>query len=435
MTGLGKTLSVWTAIADMPERDVLVICPKGAVPQWRRTISHSKPTNKRVTILNFEKTKSLMAPPPGSTRRSTRAKNNELAKLGALKRTWPLVVIDEAHRIRNPNSQQGMVCRKVADAATFTIYMSATAGQAPHELSYLSNLFAAPAAARDGGLDGFRALMKRLESAGPRGVGRTGPGSPTRPIARQCRTFFIAALPPSECDAAPRTSQDGRRCSANSRPSRSIERPAGFMTRPGGSSGGSWVWRAGARESRRAGRPISGSVRRPASCGFPAASIFCRTFWTTGCRSPFPLPSSKPAACSSMRCEAGAGRSDAINGTQSAEANEAARLAFQTGELDAIVFTVTESISLHRGEMPGGERERSLLVHDMRHSAIQLAQIEGRCHRDGQHALIYYAYAEDTVEETIAATVIGRMSAMGGMAGDDTRLLDEIAEIFDQSDA
>ena len=69
------------------------------------------------------------------------------------------------------------------------------------------------------------------------------------------------------------------------------------------------------------------------------------------------------------------------------EANEATRIAFQTGQLDAVIFTVTESISLHRGEMPGGERERALVIHDMRHSAIQLQQIEGRCHRDGQHAI------------------------------------------------
>ena len=77
--------------------------------------------------------------------------------------------------------------------------------------------------------------------------------------------------------------------------------------------------------------------------------------------------------------------------------------------------------------MPGGERPRSLIVHDMRHSAIQLQQIEGRCHRDGERAVIYYAYAEDTVEERIAATVVGRMAAMDGMAGDDTDALDDIA--------
>ncbi|MCC2627447.1 MAG: type restriction protein res subunit, partial [Thermomicrobiales bacterium] len=92
-----------------------------------------------------------------------------------------------------------------------------------------------------------------------------------------------------------------------------------------------------------------------------------------------------------------------------------------------------ESISLHRGELPGGDKPRSLIVHDMRHSAIQLQQIEGRCHRDGQRAVIYYAFAEDTVEERIAATVVTRMVAMDGMAGDDTSLVDEIARVIVES--
>jgi hypothetical protein len=69
----------------------------------------------------------------------------------------------------------------------------------------------------------------------------------------------------------------------------------------------------------------------------------------------------------------------------------------------------------------------------MRHSAIQLQQIEGRCHRDGERAVIYYAFAEDTVEERIAATVVTRMSAMDGMAGDDTSLADEIARVIVES--
>jgi hypothetical protein len=77
--------------------------------------------------------------------------------------------------------------------------------------------------------------------------------------------------------------------------------------------------------------------------------------------------------------------------------------------------------------MPGGEKPRALIVHDLRHSAIQLAQIEGRCHRDGRQATIYYALAEGTVEESIAATVVGRMASMEAMAGEDTTLLDAIA--------
>ena len=66
----------------------------------------------------------------------------------------------------------------------------------------------------------------------------------------------------------------------------------------------------------------------------------------------------------------------------------------------------------------------------MRHSAIQLGQFEGRCHRDGQHAVIYYAFAEATVEERIAATVIARMTAMDAMAGDDTAMIEAIGGIM-----
>src|SRR5690349_4168874 len=76
LTGLGKTLSACLALAAMAENEVLVICPKGAIPQWRRTLARSPARVKKVTILNFERTKSLLAPPPESRKRSTRAKNN-----------------------------------------------------------------------------------------------------------------------------------------------------------------------------------------------------------------------------------------------------------------------------------------------------------------------------------------------------------------------
>ena len=126
-------------------------------------------------------------------------------------------------------------------------------------------------------------------------------------------------------------------------------------------------------------------------------------------------------------------RVGAINGEQPGEANEAVRLAFQGGRLDAVAFTVTESISLHQHELPDGERTRALILHDMRHSVIQLEQIEGRCHRDGQRATVYYVFVEDTVEEAITATAVRRMVTMDAMAGEDASLLDAIAAIVEQA--
>lgn len=429
LTGLGKTLSAWAAVALMPEREVLVICPKGAIPQWRRTIALSPPSGQRVTILNFERTKSLMAPPPVSKRRSTRAKNNELARQGSPKRPWPLVVIDESHRIRNPASQQGLVCRQLAKTAAFTLFLSATAGQTPFELSYLGRLLAEGAGEGAGDdLGSFRLLLKRLGIDGAKGRWPNWRWEPNerdraamsallyrgpRAIGLRRRPEEIAGWPEVQRELAPvaLAPEDRRLYDATWREFRREFGLAGGSTRkPAG-------WAADLRFRQKASL-----VRVRGTADF--AEDLLRNGGQVAVSVAF-------LETSAMLAETLSGRGwrvGEINGERTGEVNEATRIAFQTGALDAAVFTVTESISLHRGELPGGERERSLIVHDMRHSAIQLGQIEGRCHRDGQRAVIYYAYAEGTVEERIAGLAVSRMAAMDGMAGDDTALLDAIAE-------
>ncbi len=431
LTGLGKTLSAWLALSAMPEDEILVICPKGAIPQWRRTMALSGLPAKRVTLMNFEKTKSLLAPPPDSKKRSVRAKNNELAKLGVPRRIWPLVVIDEAHRIRNPNSQQGLVCRQMAAAASFTIYMSATAGQSPHELSYLGPLLARAADMPSADLDGFRQLMKRLKMGRARGRWKNWSWEPNeadrarmagllyrgpRAIGLRRRPEEIAGWPEVQRELAP-VALDSAARKLYEATWREFRKELGLA---GGSTRKPQGWAADLRFRQKASLlRIQGTVD------------FCDDL----------LGNDEQVAVSVAFLETSAMLADAlrgrgwrvgeINGERSGLQNEETRLSFQTGQLDAVIFTVTESISLHRGEMPGGERERSLVIHDMRHSAIQLQQIEGRCHRDGQHATIFYAYAEDTVEEAVAGTVIARMAAMEGLAGDDTRLLEAIAGIVE----
>lgn len=427
LTGLGKTLSAWLALAAMPESEVLVICPKGAIPQWRRTIAHSGLRPKKLTLMNFERTKSLLAPPAASSKRSTRAKNNELAKHGTPKRTWPLVVIDEAHRIRNPNSQQGLVCRQMAAAAEFTIYMSATAGQAPHELSYLARLLNQATGEAGAELDGFRALMKRLKIGRAKGRWKNWSWEPNEQDRRLMADLLYRGANaiglrrrPEEIAGWPEVQRE--------------------LAPVGLDAAGRKLYDATWREFRRELGLAGGSTRKPAGWAadlrFRQKASLLRTAGTADFCEDL-LDNDQQVAISVAFLETGAmlaeklagrgWRVGSITGEHSGEANEATRIAFQTGGLDAVIFTVTESISLHRGEMPGGERERSLVVHDLRHSAIQLQQIEGRCHRDGQHATIFYTYAEDTVEEKVAATVLARMAAMEGLAGDETALIEAIA--------
>lgn len=431
LTGLGKTLSAWLALSAMPEAQVLVICPKGAIPQWRRTMALSGLPAKQVTLMNFERTKSLLAPPAASTRRSVRAKNNELARHGTLRRVWPLVVIDEAHRIRNPTSQQGLVCRQVAAAADFTIYMSATAGQSPHELSYLAALLARAADAPSADLDGFRQLMKRLKIGRAKGRWKNWSWEPneadrrlmsdllyrgTRAIGLRRRPEEIAGWPEVQRELAP-IALDAPARKLYEATWREFRRELGLA---GGSTRKPQGWAADLRFRQKA------SLLR-----IPGTVEFCDDLLGNGQQVAISVAFLETSAMLAERLRGHGWAVGEINGESSGAANEETRLAFQTGRLDAVIFTVTESISLHRGEMEGGERERSLVVHDMRHSAIQLQQIEGRCHRDGQHATIFYAYAEDTVEEGVAATVIQRMAAMDGLAGDDTQLLEAIAGVVE----
>lgn len=428
LTGLGKTLSAWTALAAMPEPEVLVVCPKGAMPQWRRTIAGSGPAGKAVTLVNYERTKSLMAPPAASTRRSTRAKNNELARHGRLKRAWPLVVFDESHRLRNPYAQQTVVCRQLADGARFTLYLSATAGQSPHELSYLGRLLGHAVGAPTESLAEFRALMGRL------GIGR----------AKGRWVNWSWDANPQDCAVmADLLYKGGRAIGLRRRPEdvagwpevQRVLAPTALGPAERRLYGATW------REFRREWGLLGGSTRRPT--GWAAELRFRQKASLLRCAGTADyvdllLGLGEQVAVSVAFLETsrallsalqGRGRRvGAIDGERTGAENEAVRTAFQSGRLDVVVFTVSESISLHARELAGGERVRSLVIHDMRHSAIQMAQIEGRCHRDGEAALIHYAYAEGTVEEGIAERVVGRMAAMDTMAGDETGMFDALAD-------
>ncbi len=428
LTGLGKTLSVWSAVAAMPEAEVLVVAPKGALPQWRRTIARAGLPAKRVTLTNYERSKSLLALPARSARKSVRAKNNELARAGVPRRTWPIVVFDESHRLRNPYAQQSLSCRQVADAAVFVVYLSATAGQSPHELSYLGRLLGEAAGQPCGTLAEFRELMKRLGMGRAKGRWTNWHWEPNAPdrarmadllyrgphaIGLRRRPGDVAGWPEVQRELSPTALAP-------------VERRLYDAT-----------W----RDFRREFGLLGGSARRPAGWAadlrFRQKASLLRVAGTADFTQDL-LDGGAQVAVSVAYLETGGllaetlrgrgWRVDTIDGRGSAASNEAARVAFQTGALDAMVFTVTESISLHANEMPGGERPRALVVHDMRHSAIQLQQVEGRCHRDGEKAVIYYAYAEDTVEERIAMTVVGRMASMDGMAGDDTAAIEAIVE-------
>ena len=117
-----------------------------------------------------------------------------------------------------------------------------------------------------------------------------------------------------------------------------------------------------------------------------------------------------------------------IYGGQSGDEKEVERMKFQKGENTVVLFTVEEAISLHQGEH--NNAVRSMIIHDLRWSAIQMSQIEGRTHRDGKFSQIYWPYFSETIEEEIAKVVLRRTINMKSMVGDDTQILEEIEGVL-----
>lgn len=114
---------------------------------------------------------------------------------------------------------------------------------------------------------------------------------------------------------------------------------------------------------------------------------------------------------------------------------EQERMRFQSGEAAVVVFTPATSMSLHAGEhLADGTfastTPRIGLMHNVRYSGLTGRQILGRTHRDHQVSPWWVSYAEDTVEERIAQTMIERFKGSADTAGADASALAKVAELL-----
>jgi hypothetical protein len=424
--GLGKTITAWQAILGQRGTTVLIVCPLAVIAHWRRTIEAMGDGGKDIVLLNYDRLGKLFEVSDEARKRIKSKKG--LARAGTAPE-FDVVVLDESHRCKNPTAARSKLAAKLVAKAGFCLWLSATAGQNPLELSYLAPLLASTTGARAADLKDFEQWCLDQKLGVSRGTFGKWEWRGDRADCEKVRAMLF----------------DARRGEA----------PAGIRRRPEDIAG--WpalnrilapieldasarelydqAWTAFRREMELApqGRDpksaLAASLRlRQKSSLIRAAGTveLARELLDNGHQVAISVAFVETLTAIREALEGGVGgvRCASIHGGIPAAAREDERLRFQRGDARVVLFTVEEGISLHQGEH--NDVPRSQIIHDLRWSAIQMAQVEGRCHRDGRFAQVYWAYADGTVEEKIARVVARRIQSMKDMIGDDAETLREI---------
>lgn len=449
--GCGKTLAAVEAVKRVARvraiSNVLVLCPLAVVPHWRRSIADAGDGGLRWCVINYDRAKHLLdVPETAKTAKRLSTRNRRIARDGTSKVRWDFVIADEAHRLRNPDSQRTMAVTTVARysepgrTAPFTLWMSATAGQDPTELSYLAPLLTQVTGARRSDLRDFGQWLadqgfhvshdaryrKWVWTDQPRqrdwdtnriqGLLFADPD----PVAIRRRPTDIAGWPEIVRSLAPVDLDPGQRVLYEQ--AWTEFRHALKMAARGHDPRGAASARLRFRQKASLLR-VDGTVEYVTDLLDNGHQVAVSAWFRESIDALTDRLARRGVPVSIID-----GRPD--------RRNEDERLAFQSGATRVVLFSVTEGISLHQQEaLPGGRTAtsapRTLLMHDPRWSAIDCIQVEGRAHRDGKFSQAHYLFGTGTVEEEIVRLVLARMTSTKAMVGDDVSTVRDLESLLD----
>lgn len=432
-TGLGKTITAQELVRRLTSATrVLVVCPLSAVAHWRRTIAAMGTHGKRYVIIPSSRLAHLVSVPASAAaakRRST--KNKRVATLGRSLVQWDLVIIDEAHEMKTPTAQRSALARAVTKGA-FVVWMSATAGSTPLELSYLAPLLGQVTGVAVADLDEWEAWCQAQGIALKRGkFGKWEWEKNDDDLDRMHALLYAGAVPagvrrrPADITGWPELVR--------------IPYPVALGPAERILYREAWTEFRRAMELAARGRDPSNGLaaqtryRQKASLiRAPGTTQLVADLLTAGHQVAVSVVWLESLEAIAADLEARGVAVARLFGEQGPAEREAQRVAFQRGQAQACVFTVKNTISLHANErsVGGNSTPRVQVDHDLRWSGIDMVQVDGRTHRDGQSANVYWAFAEGTVEAEIAPVLLGRVRDMKRMSGDDTATLKAIEAVL-----
>jgi hypothetical protein len=432
-----------------PVRNLLVVAPLAVLPHWARTVADLGLADEgvRVCVINYDRLKKLLDVPASAlAAKRTATKNRRIAKDGTSLVQWDAVIMDEAHKLRNRDSQRSQAAARIAgyglprDQAPFVIWSSATIAHAPVETSFLAPLLAQASRSNAGALNDFGHWLQESgfhvqhDARFDRWLWTDNAAERAEDIVRIREMLFERKTPlalrrlPTDLAGWPEVNRSLLPVALGVAERRLYEQAWSDFRREmrlaqrGGNSKNGMVIRLRFRQKASLLR-IQGTVEHTLDLldnGHQVA-ISCQ-FLESVDQIREQLEKHNVAV--------------AVMDGRDPDGREGHRLAFQRGAATVVIVTPVEGYSLHQEELlPDGtvatSAPRSMIIHDVRFSGIEEAQLEGRCHRDGKAAQIYLAFGEDTVEEDVTKVLLGRVESMKAMLGDETDTIQALEAALD----
>jgi len=462
--GIGKSLEALyganevakvKGFTSLAPASLLIVCPKSVIPHWRNTVAALKITHLRIVVINYDQAKKLLSvPAAAASAKRTRTKNQRIASSGKPNVNWDIIVADEAHKLKNVSQRTqafNAIARysQSAALAPFVIWASATIGQNPVELGYLAPLVGqmtgkASLTVKEWGAylenQGYHVVKgtvgyswiksKKEDSAGQKASTLRAQKAD---IAKLAALLFDPTAPsirrnPTDVAGWPEIVR--------------IPYPVQLEASESQLYKNLWLsFRNFLRLNPKGKNPAGGLAeqlrfRQKASLiRVPSTIDFAKDLLDNGLQVAISVQFMESLDAIKQSLEAKGIVCVEFSGRNESN-REGERLRFQTGQAQVILFTVCEGISLQANEqLPNGQKAtstpRATVVHDVRYSGIDCAQICGRAHRDGQAANVYFMYAQNTVEEPITKLMLRRLANMSALSGDDADTTEQIEKILE----
>lgn len=429
-TGLGKTIATWLAILAISELEkkglkVLITGPLNALETWRETIlwmgnkAAQSPQPIEVTLVNYEKLRNLF------NEDDKKARTLKGIARYAEADTHDVIVFDESHYLKNPTSARSKLAKKLEESAKFTIWLSATAGQNPLELSYLSNLLGFITNCKGKTVEKDYELWCQANGINVK-KGKFGKWIWNEDNAKEENQRMHEIL----FKSIKRPLLALRRRCTDIEGWPEIQRiPKPHMLEGGEIIAYQSEWkeflvaleedrlnRLSGKKDTTKGIAALGRLRQKASLlRIETTAELTQELLLNG----YQVAISVEYLLSLDKLKESLTNKGykvvEFSGRNTKEREDNRKL-YQEGKADVIIFSTESSISLH--QIKDTDKPRAQVNHDLRWSGIEQEQVDGRSHRNGRHAPIYWCFSKNTIEERVANILLAKLEAMNTIRGD-----------------